>query len=236
MNRYHRTFMRFFVLTACALWLYCCGQATQPQDSRPRLQAAIDSAAEVSPYAKFSIALHTPLLDSPIAFSLEPMHPGFSVGLSQESDTVYFATTSPLLPAQRYVLRPHTTLFAQNGTTLFADEDSIVFFTWDRENEPNNTQETADTLALKTAGHLESVNDTDFFALPALYQSIDILTSAVAIKIALQSTDSVAEQILSPQQKTTLSLPFTSSEETFVYITAPNQVIGGHYDITANFQ
>lgn len=186
----------------------------------------------LSPFATITIALSAPIADSPlVTFTLTPPFEAYTTKLAVSGDTLYLNLAEPLAGSTHYTIKPGRQFTDTKGSARESSVNSLDFFTYPFEQEPNNTSATADILQRKTFGRIATLNDTDCFAIPAGATAL-YLHSYLSTTTALLGTSPL---LLQPERPfaafDTLAIPDTTNSPRYAYVTTYHQSVGGYYAI-----
>ncbi len=156
-----------------------------PTDDTPLTMQCPDGLGDtVSVVPRLRIIFSDPLADSSVAVVFSPaVAVRYAASLNPARDTLLVDVMDMLDGNTRYVLRLGGRVASVKGGVLEPADDSVVFFTFPREQEPNDAKDIADTLVSVLFGVLSEGSDIDAFVctrndIGALYlQSIDCLDS-----------------------------------------------------------
>jgi hypothetical protein len=131
-----------------------------------------------------------------------------------------------------YVLIPEFEIGVHlNG--LFITPDTLYFHTSQREVEPNNNVETADTLVSQVFGSLSTTNDNDWYIVNTDYgKKIRLRNygSNLGLKVINDSdTLSIENSVVNTKL---FSIPDSVKGSVYIVIDTPLKSAGGYYEVT----
>jgi hypothetical protein len=140
------------------------------EDDRAFTMTRIGNTADtVSIWPQLAFCFSVPLAkDSSVHLIITPdPGPVYSVYLNRNRDTVRLDVSQSLEGNTTYFITLQDTLQSVNDKYLYPADVSFSFTTYPKENEPNNTSATADTLRALCFGASVTATDTDFYFIPA---------------------------------------------------------------------
>ena len=189
----------------------------------------------VSVFSPLRFVFTRPISDSTVPVLFNPGFSDFFGHVNTLRDSFTITITGQLQGATRYVLRRKEIVQAQSGALLYPYEDSLTFYTWPSEQEPNNNSTTTDLLGYKIDGSTTIATDVDF------YRVGDTLVRAVALECFFESknafsiTDSLGRSVLSELvvdiSRDTVFIPDTFVKPLLVKV-FPLHASGGRYELT----
>jgi len=204
-------------------------------DDVPRFTFSITgtiSGDTIAPYGTIALALTDPIDDSAEAsFSFSPAATGYYVTYNRTRDTVTVVLTDPLECRTRYSIHPGTTLQSKNGTTMSPETDSVTFFTYACEQEPNNTTISADTFNGRLFGSISTVVDTDVFILSSKASAVAITSYGTSTAIFLSQGGSRITEKPEFKDHDTVDIPSEVTLPVYVNTCAFGKSVGGYYEI-----
>ena len=151
---------------ALLLHLVMCVIPNDTDDKQFSIFLHQNTSDTISPFALIAVCFSRSVENSEtVAFSFKPAFYQYHLVPAQTNDTIYIVPSEPFQGSARYVLRPQNQITSSQKEIISPERDSLVFFTFPFEWEPNNSPETADSMPQKIFGIISSVNDTDFFRL-----------------------------------------------------------------------
>lgn len=208
-----------------------CVIPSEPVENTLRLTLCPDTDT-VSPFATLIIALSAPIADSPLViFTFTPPFEAYTTSLAASGDTLYLQLAESLAGSTQYTIKHSIPFTEAEGSARKSWGDSLEFFTYPLEQEPNNTAATADTVLGTTFGRIATLNDTDCFAIP---------TGATALYLHSYLSTTTAQLGTSPLQQQpertfaafdTLTIPDTAHFPLYAFVTAFHRSVGGYYAI-----
>jgi len=224
--------LRIVVYTVLPL---CTLNCIVPADSgqTPLLMSLVSTTDTIAPYGEIAIAFTSPVNDSPLVnFLFSPPFHSFYTTHNSTSDTFTITLTGPLYGNTRFTIRTSSVVSSKNGLHRSAEEDSLEWYTFLREKEPNDNPATADTLSTYLYGSVETIHDTDCYilttAVPAVYhESYDSPT--------LLRIDGTQEPLLdtAEHKKTdTLLIPKSTPFPVVLRVSSRQKSSGGYYKLS----
>lgn len=149
-----------FLVIPC---FFCVVPNGTESDSVMNFRSSTDT---ISPLSSLNIVFSSPLADSS-HFDAEfyPQVPDYWLSMALSKDTISITFSSPLEGGMKYSVKLRERLISELGQILL-EGDSITFYTYSLEQEPNNDFFTSDTLKQKLFGTISTVDDTDFYVFP----------------------------------------------------------------------
>jgi hypothetical protein len=216
-------------MLVAVLPLSCVVPADPPVDTLSFENCA--QSDTIAPYGEIRIAFSMPADDSAVPrFDFSPPFFSYAVTLNAPRDTALLELSEPLAGARRYVVRIDE-FVAEPGRYMSSD-DSVVIITRPTEREPNNTPQTADTLATVRWGAIATINDTDWYTAACLPGEALVLTSALS-----QTSFAVIGRSGAPgpertfRTSDTLRITDTLPVPLQVAVFAYHRSVGGHYEL-----
>ncbi|MBN1129839.1 MAG: hypothetical protein JXA71_12680 [Chitinispirillaceae bacterium] len=189
----------------------------------------------ISPYGPVRTCFTSPVRhpDS-VLFTIRPLFTEYRQQNNESADTFTLELLQPLQGAARYTLRLAQWIESVEASFLSPGSDSIVFYTWPIEQEPNNGMTTADTLGSIVFGSIASANDTDWYAVSdsaaqAFYLKSTGSSSLFEIRDALGSI----QRPLTFTATRTLSVPREFVRPLHILVYPYNRSNGGVYELGA---
>ncbi len=233
-NKHHKHFLLNIFRILSAIWPFLCVCVVHTDAPDEALHFIRESAPDtVSPWGGLKVVFSEPVSDSePVLFSFKPLFYSYSVAWNALRDTATIRFTEPLEGAQLYVLTLKQNVRSISGKIFDPSKDSIVFYTYPAEQEPNDKPELADTLRKCCFGTITTTNDTDIF----------IITDTSAFAVFLHSTGSQNTFMLKNCRDTALTIQDVRGSDTLIIpdrFNPPYMVlvysylrsIGGYYEI-----
>jgi hypothetical protein len=139
----------------------------------------------LSVFPQLQFAFSAPLSDSSVSLAFSPPTSArYAAFLNPTHDTLTLDVMEMLDGNTRYALRLAQPVTSKDGVVLGPSQDSLVFLTYPREHEPNDTKDLADTLTTIMFGTVSNVADVDVFF------CADTMASAKAAGVFMQSINS----------------------------------------------
>ena len=143
----------------------------------------------VSVFPQLQFAFSVPLSDSSVSLAFfPPTSARYVAFLNATHDTLTLDVMEMLDGNTRYVIRLAQPVTSKDGVVLGPLQDSLVFLTYPREHENNDTKELADTLNSVMFGSISNVADIDVFFCADKKASAQV--SAKASGVFMQSINS----------------------------------------------
>jgi hypothetical protein len=235
LRRYKAMQLKFpFILSfpvTMALLLGCVVSTDPPATTFHFIRTG--SPDTIAPWGTLTIVFSQPLDDTEIpTFFLRPTVHSYTALPVATRDTVFVRFTEPLSGNRRYLLRAQDSMTAKNSAVLRHTADSLVFFTWPAEQEPNNTPQLADTLFQRCFGTIATVNDTDWYIITnssarAVYLS-SVTTQSTFFLVSLAGTTT---PVRSFKISDTLAVPDGFRSPFYAAVVSFNRSAGGYYEI-----
>lgn len=143
--------------------LLCCILPQGPEGEDPVIEL-VGSSDTVSSFAPVAIVFSQPIkLSANVCLAFDPPNFSYSVVLSKTGDTARINMGVRLEGGTRYTLRLCESIKTDDGNLYRSGKDSVVFYTYPSEQEPNDSPSTADTVIDNITGTLSTIDDTDWF-------------------------------------------------------------------------
>ncbi|NLG15965.1 MAG: hypothetical protein GX556_01390 [Fibrobacter sp.] len=185
----------------------------------------------LSPYATVALCFSEGISNpEQVSFNIMPLFDQYYCTVSETEDTVFIVPSQPLPGNCRFVIRPEKEILSLKKERL--SSDSVVFYTYPFEREPNNSFLTADSLPRKLFGALSTINDTDIFIVRDTSLRKFYITSHVSqttFVIRNSSGNTTLERNF--RSKDTLSAPSHFKAPLYLLVYPWRRSVGGHYDM-----
>jgi hypothetical protein len=184
----------------------------------------------ISPYANIKICFTERLKDTSAAFQFDPPFFSFISIVNKGRDTISIILANPLPGDTCFVLHPVKAIKSESGQEINIS-DSISFHVYPTEHEPNDNIATADILEKKIYGSIATVNDTDFFAIPASANVIYLksFSSQTTFKIK-DSNGKFSSDRPDTLTSDTLTIPDNLIAPLFLAVISLKKSVGGYYE------
>jgi hypothetical protein len=177
----HRRVVSALALSVCAAWLAggCIYNNTPPAQAIT-LDWIGATSQPVSPAPTMQFALSAQLADTSVDVVFSPPFAGaYDIDLNATRDTLTLSVLDMLQGNTTYVLKLKSSVHSTAGAWLYPYQDSVVFTTAAREQEPNGTFALADTLLAPVIyGMISDAQDTDVYLVPAARRGTLFVSSA----------------------------------------------------------
>jgi hypothetical protein len=118
----------------------------------------------LSVFPQLKFAFSVPLSDSSVDFAFSPpISARYAAFLNVTHDTLTLDVMEMLDGNTRYALRLAQPVTSKDGVVLGPSQDSLVFLTYPREHENNDTKDLADTLKSVMFGTISDMSDFDVY-------------------------------------------------------------------------
>ncbi|HEX2956100.1 MAG TPA: hypothetical protein VHO70_04690 [Chitinispirillaceae bacterium] len=190
-------------------------------------------ADTVAPYGTIRVALSTSTKESMLLMKLLPDNIFLSANLNKLRDTASFILPFSVSGNSMYQLIAEYDSGSSWSRDAFRAE-TLLFHTWPKEEEPNNSAETADSLENRVFGTLSTTDDLDWYIVDtsdAAKYTLKTYGAAVNMRII----ENGGNNQLFSKKHTDKSL-FAVSEKlqgaAFIVIYTQLKSAGGYYEIT----
>jgi hypothetical protein len=186
----------------------------------------------VSPYSDINISFTERLKDTSATFQFDPPFFSFLSIVNKSEDTISIMLADPLPGETCFALRPVNEIRSESGQVIKVT-DSVVLHVYPTEHEPNDNIATADTLKRKIYGSIATVNDTDFFVIPASAKTVYLKTfsSHTSFKVKDSKGQFSRPCLESDTLKSdTLTIPVNLIAPLFLVVNSYNKSVGGYYE------
>lgn len=218
--------IRFFAITGVLQLFFCIIPAENPPESFTFTSTSPDT---ISSFSSLSLVFSQQVNDSsPIRYTLTPRHIGYYAKLNKFRDTSTIVFTEPLSGSSRYVVRITDTIHARDNTLMVPQKDSLVFFTYPLEQEPNGDTVKADILTFQCFGTCSTLKDHDVFRIDDTTARRVVVTSYFSHEHIEVLTDAHPGSTTAGDLKDTLLI---STTPVFIVVYAAQKAAGGYYKI-----
>ena len=219
---------RLWIAVTVMLLIYCVVPSDAPQERFHFDHTG--SSDTLAPYGSMVVVFTEPVLDSPMVdFVFSPVFLSYAMEFSSERDTVIIRFSEPLSGGTDYTIHLRETVYSLHRSVFDPDDDSIVITTAQREREPNDRVETADTLAGRCFGSVAMVNDTDWFILPSTVHTIYCHSYGSRTTVFVKGVDENDSREYAEQD--TITIADTVAEPLYIAVHAYLRSVGGYYEL-----
>jgi hypothetical protein len=152
--------------------------------------------------------------------------------LNKTMDTASFMLPGSVSGNSDYMLIPEFENGMQLNNSLITP-DTLRFRTSQKENEPNNNAETADTLVSNVFGSIATTDDNDWYVVNTAYAKKIRLRnygSNLGLKVISESdTLSIENSVVNTNM---FSIPDSVKGLVYIVIDTPLKSAGGYYEVT----
>ena len=197
-----------------------------------KLSGSVDT---ISPYGPLNIVISESLSDSSaVEVVFSPQIPCFKSFVSPSKDTVSISFFCPLEGNKKYTVKLLNDLVSKSGQILL-EGDSITFYTYYLEQEPNNSFPTSDILQRKLFGSISTVVDTDCYIIPdSSIRSVHLVSSVSQTTFELYDNNGEKSSDRQYKKNDTLDIPDLFVYPLYVRVFSYQHSSGGYYEIGYN--
>lgn len=193
----------------------------------------ISMADTVAPFGMVKIAFDNSIEDSTVMIRLLPENIPLTANLNKKRDTAVFSLPLTVRGNCGYKL---VTEF-DSGSFWYrkaVPAETLFFYTWPKEVEPNNSAETADSCATRTFGELSTTDDLDWYSIDSSYVTKCVLKSygTTVSMCVIKSTGELLFEKNSEIDTSLFTVPDHLRGAAFIVIYTHLKSAGGYYEIT----
>ncbi|KMQ51497.1 hypothetical protein CHISP_1505 [Chitinispirillum alkaliphilum] len=222
------------VFELAIFFIFSCIIPEGPEVGKPQLLLA-NSGDTISPYGELILHFSEPILDSfDICLDFSPPNYSYSVSINKTNDTARINMGEVLKGNRRYSVRFCTSVPTQSEQAYKPGRDSVVFFTFPVEQEPNNTLATADTLFENITGTINNVSDVDWFIISdTTVLKFFFFTQDVICRLTLLDNAGTSLPPVAQDATDLYKIPSGMEPPIFLRVESIQGSSGGHYHIRA---
>ncbi len=196
-----------------------------------RMSLPKNTSDTLSPYATVALCFSKEISNpEQVSFNILPVFDQYYFTVSETMDTVFIVPSQPLPGNCRFVIRPAQEILSFNKKPL--SSDSVVFYTYPFEREPNNSFLTADSLPRRLFGTISTINDTDIFVVRDTSLRKFYMTSyGSQTTFIIRDSSGNATIGRNFRSKDTLSAPSHFKAPLYLLVYPWHNSVGGHYDM-----
>lgn len=199
-----------------------------PSGSEPEaFQMSINDT--VAPFGRIAVVLSNAVGESTLIMKLFPDNIALTAQMNKTSDTASFSLPLSISGNSIYMLIPQT----ENTSQKNRYRDTLFFHTWPKENEPNNSIETADSIFSKIFGSLSTIDDVDWYVADSSFSKRCVLRNyggTANLRVARTPGAPVIESALRDTE--IVAIPDNAKGMAYIIVYTPLKSAGGYYEIT----
>jgi len=218
------------------MFLSSCSLPTETEKKAFHFIASANRNDTIAPFGQMSLFFTEPLdTNVSLSISFQPSFYEYYIVPNAQNDTFSIAFTNWLQGNTKYGLQLATPVRSQSGHILHPSTDSVVFYTYPCEYEPNNSKITADSLNVKIFGSIAMVNDTDWYvvadsAIESFYLKSNGSITKFSI-IDMEGTIYHSEMKNQNQNHYSLNVPSESKRPLVLRVYSINRTSAGYYEL-----
>lgn len=186
-------------------------------------------ADTVAPFGNIKVMFSSAIEDSTVMMRLQPNNITITATMNKTNDTALLVLPLSISGNSDFMLISQFGNSAQANTTA----DTLIFHTWPRENEPNNSVETADSIYSRIYGTISTVDDIDWYLVDSAYVTKCRLRNyggTANLRVARKPGTPVYEDLALDTEIVTI--PDNIKGMAYIIINTPLKSAGGYYEIT----
>lgn len=183
----------------------------------------------VAPFGRIAVMLSNAAEESTLIMKLFPGNIALTAQMNKTNDTASFSLPLSISGNSLYMLIPQ----AGNNSQMNRYSDTLFFHTWPKENEPNNSIETADSISSRIFGSLSTIDDVDWYVADTAFSKRCVLRNyggTANLRVARTPGAPVIESAFRDTQ--IVAIPDNARGMAFIIVYTPSKSAGGYYEIT----
>ena len=193
----------------------------------------------ISPYANIKLCFTERIKDTSAAFQFNPPFFSFISIVNKQRDTISIIPADPFPGDTCFSLHPVKAIKSESGQVIDS-KDSVSVHVYPTEHEPNDNTGTADNLKSKIYGSISTVNDTDFFSIPASAKFVYLKSYSTEITFNFKIKDSkgklssdipcIESDTIKSEKSDTLTITDNLVAPLFLVVTSCKKSVRGYYE------
>ena len=183
----------------------------------------------VAPYGSVTVMFSNAVEESTLIMKLLPDNIALRAQMNKTKDLASFSLPLSISGNSLYMLIPGV----EENSQMNRYYDTLFFRTWPKENEPNNSVETADSINLKIFGSLTTIDDVDWYVVDSAFTKRCVLRNyggTANLKVARKPGAPVIESAVSDTE--IVAIPENARGMAYIIVYTPSRSAGGYYEIT----
>jgi hypothetical protein len=222
----------FLAALLCFLTLSCLPLSTiGPMD--PFQLNRIGAADTISPWGSVQIRFSYPVrFPDSVTFAFTPAFDDYRKSWNTGRDTLSLVFVLPLHGGVHHTMLLANFVESEEGSILIPGEDTLSFYTYPAEQEPNDSKATSDLLKGTVFGSISAANDSDWFAVDdSAVRSFYLLSTGSTSQFELHDSDGSVTHPPSFTMAETLSVPESFIYPFYIVVHSYNRSNGGYYQL-----